>query len=154
MTLDQQIQALIDNAPQDGSMPDYIRDIGPVLKFVAGQLKHSQYYIIQTIDGAWMTLTLTNQVDLTHSIQVIYAYPTLQDATNHYASFPQDPQMMALPIPVTHLLFQTVALKTQIDSILFVEKPGDLNAIADVRCADLNRAIEAQLQQTFSTEIA
>jgi len=41
--LDKEIQLLIDNAPEDGVTPHVVA-IAPVLKLLAGQLRHSSLY--------------------------------------------------------------------------------------------------------------
>ena len=46
--LDQQIQSLIDDAPNDGVTPGLIKAIAPALKQLALNLRHEQYYILQS----------------------------------------------------------------------------------------------------------
>lgn len=61
MNIDQQIQELIDDAPQDGNTPALVATIAPVLKFLASQLRHNQYYIVQTLDQDWAITALENR---------------------------------------------------------------------------------------------
>jgi hypothetical protein len=61
MDLEQQIQVLIDNAPQDGTTPKAIEAIAPVLTLLANQLRHADYYILQTLDQDWVLTTLSNR---------------------------------------------------------------------------------------------
>ncbi len=61
MDLDEQIQTLIQNAPQDGTTPALVEAIAPILKQLAGQLRHSQYYIPQTLNQEWAITTLENR---------------------------------------------------------------------------------------------
>src|SRR5919202_479487 len=110
MDLDQQIQVLIDNAPQDGVTPKVVEAIAPVLKLLAGSLQHSHYYILQTLDQGWVLTTLSNRAQPQFEKNVVYAFPTLKDA-KAFQSVP-DPQVIALPIPVTHIVFQMFAMDT------------------------------------------
>ncbi|MBO1346955.1 MAG: hypothetical protein EBE86_005950 [Hormoscilla sp. GUM202] len=144
MNLDQQIQLLIDQAPTDGSTPFLMEAIAPVLKSIASQLKHSQYYIIQSPDDNWVLTTLSNRVQPELQKNVIYAFPTQKDAANTaYAR--QDPRAMALPHPVTHILFQMVAMET-VDSLVFFETPGNLDAGTEVERADVQKLIFSYMQ--------
>ncbi|MDX2243634.1 MAG: hypothetical protein NW224_23385 [Leptolyngbyaceae cyanobacterium bins.302] len=145
MNLDEQIQDLIDHAPQDGVTPALIEAIAPVLKQFASQLRHLQYYIVQSLDQNWVVNIISHQDQPELETHVIYAFPSLKDV----ASGPnpvKDPQLMALPIPVTHILFQMVALEG-IDSIIFFEVPGNTLAGTQIRRADIQEVIQAQLQQ-------
>ncbi|MBD2043571.1 hypothetical protein [Microcoleus sp. FACHB-672] len=148
MDLDQQLQALVDNAPQDGTTPQIVAAIAPALKWLAAQLRHSQYYILQTLDHDWVLTTLSNRAQPNVEKRAIYAFPTLKDAASG-AFAPQDPQVMALPVPVTHILFQMVALNT-VDSTVFFETPGTLDAATEVRREDVQNLIQSLLQQHLS----
>lgn len=145
MDIDQQIQVLIDHAPQDGTTPQAIEAIAPVLRSIAGQLRHLQYYVLQTLDQGWVTTTLTNRTQPQVEKNVIYAYPTLQDVAAGSNSR-QDPQLIALPVPVTHILFQMAAMGS-VDSTVFFEAPGNLTAGTEVYRQDLQSLIQAHLQQ-------
>lgn len=144
MNIDQQIQQLIDQAPTDGSTPLLMEAIAPVLKSIASRLKHSQYYIIQTPDDNWVLTTLSNRAEPKLQKNVIYAFPTQQDAANTaYAR--QDPRAMALPHPVIHILFQMVAMET-VDSLVFFETPGNIDAGTEVGRADVQKLIFSYMQ--------
>ncbi len=144
-TLEQQIQTLIQEAPDDGVTGATVEAIAPTLIQIAKQLKHSQYYILQTLNQGWVMTTLSSRQQPELRRNVLYAFPTLQDA----GSDPQtsrDPQLMALPVPVTHILFQMLALKS-LDSIIFFEVPGNLSQGTEIRRAEFQAAVQAQLQQ-------
>lgn len=146
-TLDQQIQVLVDEAPSEGGLGQAIVTIAPVLKTIAQQLlSRTEYYVLQTLDRGWVMTTLTSRQQPPQRRNVIYAFPTLKDA----ASGPQsnrDPQLMAIPMPVTHILFQMLALKS-LDSIIFFDTPGALNQGIEVRRQEFQNLIQAQLQST------
>ncbi len=144
MSLDAQIQDLIDHAPQDDTTPALVAAISPVLKELAGRLRHLQYYVAQTLDGSWAVTLLSHEAHPDLQKQVIYAYPSLKDVSS--GPYPmQDPQMIALPIPVTHILFQMAAMET-VDSIIFFEVPGDITVGTEIQRADLQALIQAQLR--------
>lgn len=144
MDLNQQIQDLIDNAPQDGTTPDAVKAIAPALQFVAQQLKHPQYYILQTLDGRWVMTALNHRTQANTQKNVIYAFSDLKDAAA--SLYAKDPQVMAMPIPVTHALFQMVAMNT-LDSIIFFEAPGNANVGTEVTRENLQSLIQLHLQQ-------
>lgn len=144
MNLDEQIQALVDHAPKDGSTPAAIEAIAPALKLIAGQLKHPQYYILQTLEQNWVMTTLSHRTQPTVSKNVIYAFPTLKDAS--VGPYAKDPQVIAIPVPITHILFQMVAMQT-VDSIVFFEIPGNSNAGTEVTRQDLQNLIQLHLQK-------
>ncbi|MBD2020077.1 hypothetical protein H6F43_07740 [Leptolyngbya sp. FACHB-36] len=145
MNLDDQIRDLIGNAPQDGTTPALVETIAPVLKQLAGQLRHSQYYIAQTLDQEWVMTTLENRTQPDLSKTVIYAFPSLKDvAASPYPM--QDPQLIALPIPVTHILFQLLAMET-IDSVIFFEAPGSTEVGTEIQRQDMNHLVQTYFQQ-------
>jgi len=143
MDLDQQIQELYEQAPDDGTTPAAIQAIAPALKLVAGQLKHPEYHTLQTLDGRWVMLTLNQPKQTNPSKNVVYAYSTLKDAMTSPAA--KDPQVIAVPLPVIHILFQMVAM-TSIDGIIFFEIPGDLKKGSEVTRENIQQLIEAHLR--------
>ncbi|NJP10131.1 MAG: hypothetical protein HC866_12155 [Leptolyngbyaceae cyanobacterium RU_5_1] len=146
MDLDEQIQELIENAPQDGVTPGLVEAIAPILKQLATQLRYLQYYIAQTLDKNWAVTLLSHETQPDVQKQVIYAFPTLKDVT--LGPYPmKDPQMIALPIPVTHILFQMVAIEV-LDSIIFFEVPGNATVGTEIRRDEVQALIQAQLRQT------
>jgi hypothetical protein len=148
MDLDEQIQALIDNAPQDGSTPALVEAIAPVLKLLASRLRHPQYYVAQTLNQEWAVTTLENRTQPEQQKTVIYAYATLKDvSTGPYPM--QDPQMIALPVPVTHILFQMLAMDG-VDSTIFFEVPEDSSIGTEIQRQDLNDLIQVHLQSQFT----
>ncbi|MDC0835531.1 hypothetical protein CKA32_002601 [Geitlerinema sp. FC II] len=144
MSLDTQIQTLIENAPRDGSTPQAIEAIAPVLKALAEQLRHREYYILQTPDGNWLTTTLSNRANPDLEKSVVYGFPSLEDART---SRPQttERELIAAPLPVTHLLFQMLAFD-RVDSLIFFEMPGNRETGTEVKREDLQRAVRLQLQ--------
>lgn len=151
MNLDQQIQVLIDNAPADGTTPNLVRAIAPVLQQVAQQLHHPQYYILQTLNQDWVLTVLSNRGNPNLEKRVIYAFPTGEDAKTANSSSTTLAPAIAVPIPVTHILFQLVAMET-VDSIVFFETPGNRSAATEVRREDIQYLIQLHLQQSQSQQ--
>jgi hypothetical protein len=149
MDLQAQIQLLIDNAPQDGITPQIVAAIAPVLSAIASSLRHPQYYILQHLESGWVLTTLSNRTNPDLEKRVIYAFPTLQDVPSS-ASAGLDPQIIAAPLPVTHILFQLVALEP-VDSIVFFETPGISNNGVEIQRSELQNLIQQQLQQHRSS---
>lgn len=144
MDLEQQIQLLIDNAPQDGTTPKLVEALAPVLKLFANQLQHSEYHILQTLDQGWVVTTLSNRSQPEVEKKVIYAFATLKDAVDFQSV--SDPQILAMPVPATHILFQMLSLET-VNSTVFFDTPSNLTAGTEVRRDDLQRLIQIQLQK-------
>jgi hypothetical protein len=149
MDLQAQIQLLIDNAPQDGVTPQIVAGIAPALGAIAKKLRHPQYYILQHMEQGWVLTTLSNRTNPNLEKRLIYAFPTLQDVPGS-TSAGLDPQIIATPILVTHILFQLVALEP-VDSIVFFETPGTTNNGVEVQRAELQKLIAEQLQQHRSS---
>ena len=145
MDLDQQIQELIEQAPQDGVTPQLVAAIAPGLKRLAGKLRHSQYYILQNLDQEWVVTTLSHRTQPGIEKRVIYAFPSLQAVPASMASG-LDSEVIAVPIAVTHILFQMIALLT-VDSTIFFETPGDLTHGIEIRREDIQNLIQLQIQQ-------
>jgi hypothetical protein len=148
MDLDAQIQLLVNSAPQDGATPEVVATIAPVLKVFAQRLRHRQYYILQTTNQEWMMTTLSNRARPDLEKRVIYAFPTLEDARSSVDA-PRPANLVAVALPVVHILFQMVALQT-IDSLIFFETSGNLENGIEIPGGDVRKAIQIQLQQKLS----
>lgn len=143
MDLQQQVQALIDEAPTDGGMPAAIRIIAPLLHDLAEQrLQHEQYYILQNLQGNWQLTTLQHRQRPGLEKTVVYAFANLQDATRSSRSA----ELVALPIPVIPLLFQLLALEP-VDSLLFLETAGDLDRGEELTRQELQQLVQEALRQ-------
>ncbi|MEC4982722.1 MAG: hypothetical protein SAJ37_10885 [Oscillatoria sp. PMC 1068.18] len=148
MDLEQQISLLIQDAPQYGVSSVAIEQaIAPVLRLFATQLQHLEYYLLQTLADDWILTTLTNRAQPTLEKKVIYAFPTLKDAGDFQVN--KDPQIIASSVPVAHILFQVFTLE-QVDSVVFVETPGNLTSGKEIRTEDLQKLMMRQIQQLRS----
>ncbi|AFY31372.1 hypothetical protein [Calothrix sp. PCC 7507] len=149
MDLEAQIQLLIDHAPHDGITPQLVTAIAPVLNAIAKKLRHPQYYILQSSESNWVLTTLSNRANPELEKHVIYAFPTLQDITLT-SSAGLDPQIIATAVPVTHILFQMLALEP-VDSIVFFETPGKTTNAVEVKRVDVQKQIQRKLQNNRSS---
>lgn len=144
MDLDRQIQALIDNAPQDGTTPDVIAAIAPGLKLLAQELTHPEYFILQTLDRDWVMTTLGNVDDPDLEKRVIYAFSSLEDASLK-STAPLSANIVAMPVPVTHILFQAIAIPS-FDSFIFFDRPGHLEAGTELKRRDVQETVQVYLR--------
>ncbi len=138
--LQQQVQVLIDKAPDDGKTPQAMRAIAPVLLSVAQQFHHPEYYVLQSLDQNLQIVTLQNRTQPTLEKIVIYAYDTLKNATHAG----KDPNLMALPVPLTHLLFQLISLPS-VDSLIFIETHAGNHQSLEIHQTELKRLLQQQL---------
>lgn len=143
--LDQQLQLLIENAPQDGQTPQIVRAIAPALKILGSQLEHTQYYILQTPDGRWVVTTLSNRAQPNMEKQVIYAFASESDAQSGSWMAAQGTQAIAQPVLVTHILFQAIAID-RVDSLVFFDRPGDIANGIEVSRSKIQSCIQAELR--------
>ncbi|CAD5922524.1 hypothetical protein PCC9214_00754 [Planktothrix tepida] len=144
MNLDQQIQTLIDKAPQDGTTPQVVEAISPALKLLAEQLQHPEYYILQTLDQSWVIQPFINVDQPKLKKRVIYAFSTLEDALS-YGNPDSGSQLVAIPLPVTHILFQMVVLEMP-DSLYFFEIPKNFQSATEIKRSEIQELVQIYLQ--------
>lgn len=145
MNLEQQLQILINDASESG-IPTVVMEqaVIPILHLYAAQLQHGEYYVLQTLDEDWVLSAIANREQPQLEKKVVYAFATLKDAANFQGT--ADAQVIAISVPVTHILFQMFA-QTDVDSIIFMETPGNLNQGCEVNRANLQNLIGAQIEQ-------
>ncbi|MGA1624277.1 MAG: hypothetical protein ACO4AJ_01360 [Prochlorothrix sp.] len=144
MNLEAQLQALVDQAPQDGQTPDLIEAIGPGLLELAQQLRHPQYFVLQDRSEQWVTTILSNRNQPDQEKTVVYAYSTLEDAQR---SIPESQrrEMQGVGLPVLYLLFQLIALAS-VESLLIFEAAGDRSQALEITRAELQTLVKTHLQ--------
>ena len=91
---------------------------------------------MQNLSQNWVLTTLGHSSKSDIEKRVIYAFPTLKDASLSIS----ENNVVAIPIPVIHILFQIIAIQT-LDSLLFFEKPGDLVTATEVKREDVQKYI-------------
>ncbi|MEG4047158.1 hypothetical protein [Microcoleus sp. Pol17_C1] len=144
MDLDQQIQALIEKAPPDGSTPQILKAITPALVLIAQQLQHLEYSILQAVDQSWAIVVLSNLKQPGREKRVIYAWNNLKDASQAAAA--GGDRLRPVLLPVTHILFQMIALEG-LDSIVFFESPGNQEVGTEIPREQVQSLINVYLQQ-------
>jgi len=150
LDIDQQIQTLIEGAPQEADLKTAIKTVSPVIKTVAKQLKHSEYYILQSISRQWLQATIAHKDKPNQPKRVIYAYPSLVAAAGDKLA-KSNPGLMALPVPVAQLLFQLPSIEP-VDSLIFLETDTRDQAI-EVRRTDLKILFQSQLTQNMKPQV-
>jgi len=143
--LEAQVKQLVDSAPQDGKTPQLVTALAPVLLHFATQLKRENFYVLQTLNGDWVRTTLSSRRDQGVQKSIIYAFSNIEDARKSPMPV-KDPNILAAPVPVTHILFQMVALKT-LDSLVFFATPGNLNNGTEVGRGVFEETMQAYFQQ-------
>lgn len=144
--LDRQLQDLIQQAPQDGKMPQVMQAIAPILRAFAEKLQRPEFYILQNTDQRWV-VTVQSTPDRTAERRVVYAFANLEDARlGSQLSGSQDLGVISVPVPVTHILFQLMSMKP-IHSCIFFPTPGDVQRGIEIKRVDVEAAIQLQLQQ-------
>ncbi|AFZ34668.1 hypothetical protein Sta7437_1092 [Stanieria cyanosphaera PCC 7437] len=145
MELEQQLQTLTKDAAELGIAPIVIeKAVAPVLKLLAQQLNHLEYFVLQNFSQDWVLITIKNNQETSQEKRVIYAFTTVKDAATFQGS--DDPDILAVPIPVTHLLFELFSVQ-QIDSIIFFDTPGNLTQAVEIQRDRLDGLIFQQIQQ-------
>jgi hypothetical protein len=145
MELEQQLKSLIDDAPKYGVPPLVMqRAVTPVLALLAQKLDYLEYYVLQNLEEDWILTTISKQNQPEAEKKVIYAFATLQDAAIFQGS--ADPSILAIALPVTHILFKLFPLQ-QVDSIIFLKNPGNLQSGVEIERAKLQILIQQQIQQ-------
>jgi hypothetical protein len=151
MNLDEQIQALIDGAPDVESRMS-VMAIAPILQQVAATLPHLEYYICQSPQGEWAITTLRHRQQPNLEIKVIYAFTKIQDISG------VDREALnlgvAVKIPIVQLLFDLLACP-EIDRIVFFNDSQHLVGTAalkqhlgqEISRQDLENSIVMALQQ-------
>ncbi|NJK56686.1 MAG: hypothetical protein HC939_12135 [Pleurocapsa sp. SU_5_0] len=144
MTLEQQLQIIIDDATNYGVPSAVVEQaIAPILKSFAQQLQHLEYYVLQNLDEDWVLTTITNP-QLQQSKTVIYAFVSVQDAATFQGT--ANPNLIAMPISVVQLLFRLFSLE-QVDSIIFLENSPNLNHGVEIKRDRLSQLVQQQIQQ-------
>jgi hypothetical protein len=155
MDINQQIQMLVRQAPQYGASSKEVEAIAPALVTVADRLKHPEYYVLQTLDQNWVMTVLNHPTESEVTKNVLSVFPTLEDAKTSASQF-ENTQVIAVPVPVIHILFQMLAMEP-LDSIIFFEQPKDFNVGSEVTRTSLLELVQISLQTVQSrtpTDIA
>ncbi|NJN61071.1 MAG: hypothetical protein HC795_05655 [Coleofasciculaceae cyanobacterium RL_1_1] len=146
--LNDQIQLLIDRAPQDGRTPIALRAIAPALIALAQQLGQLQYYVLQSRDGNWLLTTLQNNDDPELEKAVVYGFPSIDDARSSLKS-PVKPDLVAVAMPIAQILFQLLAFD-RVDSAIFFDRAGSRERGIEIQRSELQQLANAHLQKLIA----
>ena len=150
MNIDQQLQDLIKGAPPEADLKQAIETVSPVIRAIAKQLQHAEYYILQSVNQEWLQATVAHKDNPTQPKKVVYAYPSLAAAAGDKLA-KSNPGLMALPIPLARLLFQLPSIEP-VDSLIFLETDSRDQAI-EVRRIDLKTLFQSQLTQDAKPQV-
>ena len=143
MNLDEQVQKLIDGAPDLESRAS-VMEIAPILQRVAAGLPQTTYYICQSDRGEWVVTTLQRQQQPKLEIQVIYAFIRAEDVREFDGGSLAN--SLAIEVPVIQLLFYLLAYP-EIDRIVFLNNSQNLNIGKEVSRQSLEDSIQQKLSQ-------
>jgi hypothetical protein len=144
MELEQQLDRLSEDASRYGiPTPIFAQAVSPVIALFAKQLQHLEYYILQNLDSDWVMYTIQNQQEQSEK-KVIYAFTSVKDAATFQGT--ADPNLLAMAIPSVQLLFQLFALQ-DIDSLIFLETPGNLSQGTIIERERLLDIVQQQIRQ-------
>ena len=147
MELDRQLQILIEEAPQNGVAPIVIeKAIAPILKSIALQLEHLEYFVPQNLQQDWVISVISDRTS--SEKKVIYAFSTLEDAKN--SQLAKNADFIAIAIPTVQILWRVFSLH-QINSIIFFKQSGNITQGVEVKQQDLQNAIRQQLLRLKTT---
>ncbi len=140
LTLDQQLQPLIDDAPHYGIPPAVMeKAVAPALQDFAEQLQYLEYYLITLPDHSLIMTTLRRSHSAaSEEKRVIYVFATAQDAR----TFQGDAQTLlpVVSLPITHLLFQFFGLQ-DVDSLIVMENTHHLEKGKEIKRIHLQETI-------------
>lgn len=151
LDLQQQIDRLIQTGPEYG-VPILVMQNGvaPILQELAKDLNHREYFICQNSQENWLITTIQHRTQTELEKKVIYAFADQVDALQMQKVFTEE--VSILSIPVADLIFQLFALQP-VDSIIFMDAPGDLAQAKEIAKKTLFDLLQTQLQQ-FKNHLA
>jgi hypothetical protein len=145
MNLDEQVQKLIDGAPDLESRMS-VMAIAPILQQVAATLPQTTYYICQSPQGEWVITTLRSKQKLNLDIKVIYAFTRVEDVREFDNGSLAN--SLAIEVPVIQLLFYLLAFP-EIERLVFLNNSQNLDVGQEISRHSLEESIAKQLKQTL-----
>lgn len=149
MEVEAQLQVLIEDAVEHGIAPIvFQKAIAPVLITLAQKLQHLEYFVLQNLQEDWVISVISSRKSQKLEKKVIYAFSTVKDAKNF--STGRELDLIAIPIPVTEILFRVFSLQ-QIDSIIFFNQSGNITNGIEISRREMQNAIRQKLLQLKTT---
>ena len=149
MNLDEQVQKLIDGAPDVQSRMS-VMAIAPILQQVAATLPQTTYYICQSQQGESVITTLRHNRQPNLEIKVIYAFTKTEDIVGFDSG--SLATQSAVEVPVIQLLFYLLAFP-EIDRIVFLNNSQNLDIGKEISRQSLEDSIEQKLQQAPKSQL-
>jgi hypothetical protein len=144
LKLDRQFQLLLEEAPQHG-VPTLVMQqaVIPALQQLTRQLHHANYYVVQTVAGDWILTVLMHRTTPQAEKKVIYAFASREDAAKFHENSPQPIEIVS--VPLANLLFELFAWE-RVDSIIFLDSPGNLEKGKEMPRPALQEVIQERLR--------
>jgi hypothetical protein len=142
MTLDRQVAALIDGAPDVASRTS-VTAIAPILRQLAETLPQTTYYICQSPQGEWVVTTLSNRQQPNLEINVIYAFLRVEDVREFNGGALAN--SLAIEVPIIQLLFYLLAFP-EIDRLILLNDSQNLDRGREISRIELEESIAKQVQ--------
>jgi hypothetical protein len=143
MNLDEQVQKLIDGAPDLESRMS-VMAIAPILQQAAATLPQTTYYICQSPQGEWVITTLSSKRKPNLDVRVIYAFVRVEDVQEFDNGSLAN--SLAIEVPVIQLLFYLLAFP-EIDRLVFLNNSQNLDIGKEISRQSLEDSISKQLNQ-------
>jgi hypothetical protein len=143
--LDQQVDLLIQNAPQDGATPGAVNLVASVLKAIAVKLKHLKYFVIQDQYGGWLLTTLSHRESPDIEKTVVYAYCSRTVANLECLKLASS-EIECVEYGIIDILFRLIGLK-QIHSLIVFDHPTNAQQGTEIVRQDVEKLCEKQIKR-------
>jgi hypothetical protein len=142
-TLDQQIQILLKDAPNDPEMRQITEIFIPVLRRLASKFRYTEYYVLQSSDQGWVSFDLSYRTQSHVEKTAIYAFSSADDVALSIST--QDLQGLVVEsIGIVDLLFQFFAFHLA-QSLVVFEVPNDPKQAIELARRDIEHLVKLSL---------
>jgi hypothetical protein len=142
--LDRQVSLLVQSTP-DQETASAVSLIASVLKAIAQKLKHTEYFVIQDIEGGWLLTPLSNHENPELEKITIYAYCDPTPANIDRLKL-NDENLECVKYNVVEMLFRLIGMK-QVDSIVFFDRLTDTQRGVEIGRVDIEELCEKQIKR-------
>jgi hypothetical protein len=149
MNLDEQVQKLIDGAPDLESRMS-VMAIAPILQQVAATLPQTTYYICQSPQGEWVITTLSSNRKPHLDVRVIYAFVRVEDVRDFDNGLLAN--SLAIEVPVIQLLFYLLAFP-EIDRLVFLNNSQNLDIGKEISRQSVEDSIAKHFNQSPASQL-
>ena len=143
-TLDRQVTLLVESTP-DEETASAVRLIASVLKAIAQKLRHTNYFVIQDIEGGWLLTPLSNHDSPEIEKTTIYAYCDRTPANIDRLRL-NDENLECGQYNVIDMLFRLIGMK-QVDSIVFFDRATETQKGIEISRTDIEELCEKQIKR-------